>query len=192
MYWEKSENEELEKMHGRLIKRKVFNFPFSREVELINEYRLKKGHTILTIIRSDRFPLLYELLESYHKGIRLVSREEKYRNLYLIYEQFEKEQNEELKAIRHSISHSRKKLTDKRTTEILRSLFGDEKIDLKKYKHAKIFRKKLIILRHESEILLIKEILKTLPPKPNFLGKYYMLQKNKKLNIKPLKSYIAR
>jgi len=126
------------------------------------------------IIRSDRFVILYDLLEAYRKRTRLVSREEKYRNLYQVYEQLSKDQNQELKSIRHSLSHSREKLTSKKTIETLHSLFGDKKMDLRKYKHAKVFREKYKQLKRESESLLVKEILKILPSSPNFLGKYYM------------------
>jgi len=171
---EEYQDEYLQRKHGKLVKREVFEFPFAREVELMRgPPHSKTEQHMLIIIRSDRFPRLYELLEAHHKGIRLVSREEKYRNLYQVYEQLSKEQNQELKSIRHSLSHSRKKLTDKKTVETLRSLFGDTKINLMKYKHAKVFCEKLIQLKGESEFLLIKEILKTLPSSPN-LGEYYM------------------
>jgi hypothetical protein len=172
---EEYQDEYLQKKHGKLVYRELCEFPLAREVELMRgKPHSENKHCHWVIIRSDRFPILYELLESYHKGIRLVSREEKYRNLYQVYEQLSKEQNQELKSIRHSRSHSRKKLTDKKTAETLHSLFGDTKINLAKYKHAKIFRQKLKLLKSKSEILLIEEILKILPLTPNFLGVYYM------------------
>jgi len=102
------------------------------------------------------------------------SREEKYRNFYLIYETLLKDPDPELRSIRHSLSHARKKLTDEKTSLILLSLFGNLKIDLTKYKHAKIFRKKLDILKRESERLLVEEILRILPKEKNFEGYFYM------------------
>lgn len=172
---EEYQNEYLQKKHGKLVSRGVLEFLLAREVRMLRRQPHSKiKQHILIIIRSDRFPLLYELLEAYHKGIRLVSREEKYRNLYQVYEQLSKEQNQELKSIRHSLSHPRKKLTHKKTIENLRSLFGDTKINLLEYKHAKVFREKLKLLKDESEKLLIKEILEILPSSPNFLDKYYM------------------
>ena len=149
--------------------RNVFDFPMSREVTL------RKGRTeIKVIVRSDRFKMLFELLENYHKGLRLVSREEKYKNFYQVYEEFSAETDPELKAIRHSLSHSRRKLTSKGTTATLFSMFGDVKVDLRICRHAQIFKRKLAHLREESETLLVKEILKILPEQPNFLGVFYM------------------
>ena len=174
-WYEDTEDEVRQEHHGKLVDREVFEFPLAREVEMIRTDPYSNiERRILIIIRSDRFPLLYELLETYDRGIRLVSREEKYRNLYQVYEQLSKHKNQELKSIRHSLSHPRKKLTHKKTIETLRSLFGDTKINLMKYKHAKVFREKLKLLKDESEKLLIKEILKILPSSPNFLGKYYV------------------
>jgi hypothetical protein len=148
--------------------RNVFDLPMSREVTL------RKGRTeIKVIVRSDCFRMLFELLENYHKGLRLVSREEKYKNFYQVYEELSAATDPELKAIRHSLSHSRRKLTSKGTTAALFSMFGDVKVDLRIYQHAQIFKRKLAQLREESEKLLVIEILKILPEKPNFLGVFY-------------------
>lgn len=172
---EEIEDEILQEKHGKLINRQVFEFPPSREVEIVRpDPNINVKRHILVIIRSDRFPVLYELLENYHKGIRLVSREEKYRNLYQVYEALSKEQDQELKSIRHSLSHPREALTSKKTIETLRSLFGDTKINLQTYKHAKVFRKRLRLLKNETQKLLIKEMLERLPSSPNLLDKYYI------------------
>lgn len=172
---EEYQDEYLQKKHGNLVDREIFEFPLARRVEMIrtDPYSNIKRR-VLIIIRSDRYPLLYELLETYHKGTRLTSREEKYRILYQVYEQLSKEQNQKLKSIRHSLSHPREKLTHKKTIETMHSLFGDTKINLAKYRHAKVFREKLKQLKDESEKLLIKEILKIIPSSPNFLDRYYM------------------
>jgi hypothetical protein len=65
-------------------------------------------------------------------------------------------------------------MTSKATVETLNSLFGDTKIDLRKYRHAQLFNKKMKLLKGDSERLLIREILKILPPCKNFLDEYYM------------------
>ena len=172
---EKYSDEYRQKEHGKLVSREVITFPLAREVTLLAKGTcFESKRRISVIVRNDRFPILYELLESHHKGVRLVSREEKYRNLHQVYEHFSEKQDIELKSIRHSLSHTRKKMTDKKTTEILHSLFGDTKIDLSNCKHAKVFQKKLELLRGESEKLVIKEILKIMPSSKNFLGVYYM------------------
>ena len=128
--------------HLKILERKILGIPLSRGVQLV-----QGDHVINVLILKDRFSLLCELLENFGKGKRLVSREEKYRNFYQVFEALSREPDPELRAIRHSLSHTRKKLTDKKTSLILLSLFGDLKIDLTKYKHAKIFRKKLDVLQ---------------------------------------------
>jgi len=168
-------DEMREERHGKLVKRKVIVFPLAREITLAKrKIHTKSWRTLSIIVRSDRFPSLYDLVEAHRKGTQISNREEKYRNLYQIYEELSKEENQELKAIRHSLSHPRKSLTSKKTIEILHSLFGDTKINLQIYKHAKVFRQKYEQLKNESETLLIQEILKILPSSPNFLNKYYM------------------
>lgn len=150
--------------------RNVLAFPMATEVTLC-----KGKATINAIVRRDRLPVLFELLETYCKALRLVSREEKYRKLYQIYEELSTEIDMELKAIRHSLSHSRRKLTDKKTTATLISMFGDVKVNLETYRHAQVFKKKLERLKQETHRLLVEEILRILPEKPNFLGVFYML-----------------
>lgn len=175
-WFEEQDDEFLKEYHGRLVKREVHEFPVARAITLAKgKIHTESSQSMSIIIKRDRYLSLYDLLEAYRKGTQLVSREEKYRNLYQIYEQLAEEQDQELKAIRHSLSHPRRTLTSKRTVETLQSLFGDTKINLQKYKHAKIFREKYRQLKDESETLLIEEILKILPSTPNFLGKYYML-----------------
>jgi len=182
-YFEELEDEFRLKKHGKLIKREVITFPLAREVTLLPNGFLPKGTDwswselkggISVIIRSDMFPALYDLLGNYYKGVRIASREERYRNLYQVYECLSEEQDNDLKAIRHSLSHSRKKMTNKTTVEILHSLFGDTKINLLNPTHAKVFRKKIELLKDESERLLVKEILKIVPSSKNFLDKYYV------------------
>jgi len=160
--------------HGKLVSREVITFPFARKVTLLPNGNWSQSEKISVIVRSDRFPILCELLGNYYKGVQIASREERYRNLYQVYECLSEEKDNELKSIRHSLSHSRKKMTSKTTVEILHSLFGDIKINLSNYKHAKVFRKKLELLRDKSEKLMVKEILKILPSDKNFLGEYYM------------------
>ena len=174
-WYEKLEDVYLQKKHGKLVKREVYEFPLARIVTLAKgKIHTRSWQSMSIIIRSDRFLSLYDLVEAYRKGTRLLGREEKYRNLYQVYEQLSKEQNQELKAIRHSLSHPRKTLTSKKTIEILHSLFGDTKINLQIHKHAEVFREKYKQLKGESEPLLVKKILKILSLSPNFLGRYYM------------------
>jgi oligoendopeptidase F len=92
----------------------------------------------------------------------------------MVYEGLSGEPDKELKAIRHSLSHSRKKMTSKKTVETLRHLFGDTKIDLAKQKHAKLFGMKIRQLRKESEKLLTQEIIKSLAQSERFFDRYLM------------------
>lgn len=171
---EEYKNNYYQEKHGKLVSREVVTFPFARKVTLLPEGKWSRSEKISVIVRSDRFPILCELLGNYYKGVHIASREERYRNLYQIYECLSEEQDTELKSIRHSLSHSRKKMTNKTTVEILEALFGDVKINLSIYKHAKVFRKKMELLKDKSEKLLIKEILKILPSEKNFFDEYYM------------------
>ena len=182
VYWE-DENKWKQERHGKLIKREWIEFPYAAYVRLIKGDPRKHivevdgtewMESMHVLIRWDRFPAFCDSLVAYRKGTTISSREEKYRNLYQVYEQFSKEPDQELKAIRHSLSHPREKLTSKKTIETLYHLFGAKKINLYKYKHAKVFRAKYKQLKDESEKLLIREILKILPSSPNFLDKYYL------------------
>lgn len=156
-------------LSGAEVSKATFDLPMSREVTLH-----KEENEVKIIIRSDRFPTLFELLENYHKGLRLASREEKFKNFYQVYEGLSSEADLELRAIRHSLSHSRRKLTSKIVSAALVKMFGDTKIDLMKYRHAKVFRTKLNQLKKETEKMLVDELLRILPAEPNFLGVLYM------------------
>ena len=177
---EEYENEWMQEKHGKLIKREWIEFPDSAHVTLVKGApRCETDSKLIVqsmsvLIRCDRFLPLCDSLGAYRKGTTISSREEKYRNLYQVYEQFSEELDPQLKAIRHSLSHPRKKLTSKKTIETLYQLFGDKKMNLYNYKHAKVFRAKIKQLKDTSEKMLIKEILKILPSSPNFLDKYYM------------------
>ena len=177
---EKDENEWIQEKHGKLIKREWIEFPDSAHVRLVKggprcgTDNKQVVESMPVLIRCDRFLPLCDSLKAYRKGTTISSREETYRNLYQVYEQLSKDPNQELKAIRHSLSHPRKALTSKKTIETLHSLFGDTKINFQIYKHAKVFREKYKKLKSETESLLVEEILKILPSSPNFLGKYYM------------------
>ena len=173
--FEKINDDYLQEQRGKFVKREVFEFPLAKKVILAKgKIHTKSWQSMSIIIRSDRFPSLYDLLGAYYKGTRISSRQERYRNLYQVYEELSNEQDQELKAIRHSLSHPRKRLTSKKTIETLRLLFGDTKVNLQIYKHAKVFREKYKELKSESEPLLVKKILKIIPSSPNFLDRYYM------------------
>jgi hypothetical protein len=181
---EEQENKLKQKKHGELIKRDCKKFSDSVYVRLIKGYPpkytvdvdgVKWMDSMPILIRRDRFLPICKSLVAYRKGTTTSSGEEGYKNLYLVYEQFseKRDRDQELKAICVSLSHSLKDLTDQKTIDTLKQLFGDTKIDFDNHKHAVAFSEKYNQLRYESEKLLIKEILKILPSSPNFLGKYY-------------------
>jgi hypothetical protein len=168
-------HESFERDHGKLLKKEVFEFPLAKNVTLSKgEIRTSTWHAKSIIVRTDRFPSLYDLLGAYYKGTQISNRETKYRNLYQVYEALSEAPDQELKAIRHSFSHAREKLTSKKTVEILHSLFGDTKINLHLRKHSRVFYEKYKQLKEESEPLLVKKILEITPSSPNFQGQYYM------------------
>jgi len=136
------------------------------------EYYQYEGE-IQLIIRSDIYPNLYEILHYYQKGYNLVSRMERYRNLYLAYEQLTQEIELPFRAIRHSLSHSRNKLTDKKVVNYLITNFGDIKINLNKYSNNKKFYCVFRRMGENCEHILLMKLLEIIPEKPNLFGKYY-------------------
>lgn len=102
-----------------------------------------------------------------------IDRMRKYLDIYMIYEAYIQDEDSIFKAIRHSFSHSRKKLTHKPTVTILEELFNDKKIDFNKSKHRKIYNEKFRQLADECEKLLLKELLGKIPKKPNFLDYFF-------------------
>jgi len=52
---------------------------------------------------------------------KMIDRIKKYMDMYIIYETYSKKEDVELKAIRHSFSHSRDRLTHKQTIIILKT-----------------------------------------------------------------------
>lgn len=179
---------ERTKKRKKAIEGEIYHLPHSRLVILCDDINKKEFNIV---IRGDKFPSFFELIENFHKGMRLVSREEKYKNLYQVYEELSVTPDPELKTIRHSISHPRKSLTSKKTIEILLNIFGDVKIDLQKYKHAVVFKGKLSQLYNLSEGLLIKEIEKVTPDRANVF-KYYFIPKSPPQDTLSLKKQIRK
>lgn len=136
------------------------------------EYHQYDGE-IQIIIRSDIYPNLYEILNYYQKGYNLVSRKERYRNLYLAYEQLTQQIELPFRAIRHSLSHSRSKLTDEKVVKYLINNFGDVKLNLDKYSNNKKFYCVFRMMGQKCEHLILKKMLELIPDKPNLFNKYY-------------------
>jgi len=136
-------------------------------------YRQASEKDLKVIIQRDFYPTLYEVLGYYYNSYNLVGRIERYRNLYLAYEQLTDNVEFHIRAIRHSFSHSRVKLTNKKVREFLIENFGDVKINLKKYSHRTIFLKTLRELGIKCESIIVDKILRIIPDTPNLWEKYY-------------------
>jgi len=169
--WLKWEDERFEKQKG-LIKRKMIYFSKSQGVTLSNS----SNEDMFVIVTSDKNKKLFELLENYRKAsASFIDRIKKYMDMYIIYETYSTKEDAELKAIRHSFSHSRDRLTHKPTITILNKLFGDIKIDFGKLKHRNIYKEKFNELLNKCNQLLTSQILKKITKKPNILGFYYKI-----------------
>jgi hypothetical protein len=116
----------------------------------------KNGAEQYLFVRKNTQKQLYNLITNYHKGRALVSREERYRNMYIVYEALSKNPKIELRAIRHAISHP--KLRDKKIIKVLRKLFNDDNINLSSYQHAKTFKRWENVLKDEAYLLLRKRL----------------------------------
>lgn len=169
--WLKWEDERFENKKG-LIKREMIYFPKSQGVILSNS----SNEIMHVIVTSDKNKKLFELLENYRKAsASFIDRTKKYMDMYIIYEAYSAKEDAELKAIRHSFSHSRDKLTHKSTVTTLKKLFGDIKIDFIKLKHRNIYKEKFDELLNECNHLLTNQIIKKLTKKPNILKFYYKI-----------------
>lgn len=111
------------------------------------------------VIDVKNHPALCESLMLYCKSKYTISKLEKYLLAFKAYEGLEKNIKIEFSAIRHALSHNKKKLTRKSTLETLESIFGTIDLDLSKTKHTKIYYRYYIDLLVEVDKLLHQKIL---------------------------------
>lgn len=154
-FYRKDLDNEISKQREK-FKIEEIKIPLSKMIVFTS---IKDGTEYHLLISKKNKARLYNLLVNYEKGLSLVSREERYRNMYIVYEALCKNQKIELRAIRHSLSHP--KLNDKKIVKVLHKLFGDEVINLNIYKHAKTFKLWEKILKHDTFLLLKKKLVYT-------------------------------
>lgn len=104
------------------------------------------------------YPHLCKILLQYHQSKSLVSRRDKFLNLYMIYEVSVKDKKEEYSAIRHALAHESSRLTQRKTLEILDQLFGTHILDLNNKKHRDVFYKYFIELLIDVDQILFTEL----------------------------------
>jgi len=165
---------EIDFYRNYLLKRKEREFkiaklPISLQIHLENS----ENESLIIIFRSTTNKLMYELSDNFRISNSEGVIEERYKKAYLIYEELSHNQDSELKAIRHSLSHSRGSLTHKPTIEILIKLFGDKKLDLNNKKHKEILKKKLFELLDNVKSLYIAEVFKYIDISEK-IGNYYL------------------
>jgi hypothetical protein len=133
----------------------IIDLPPSMLVNIRNEDK----NDLFFIFKSTSNKLMYELSESYRIGIQYGPWEEKYKKLFMVYEELESKPDHILKSLRHSLSHARKSLNDKKTIETLIQLFGDKKINLKNRTHFNIFQKEYSKLYNATSELFVNRVL---------------------------------
>lgn len=126
------------------------------------------------ILRSNKYPNLYEVLNYYRSGYSLIPRKERYRNIYMALEQISEDIELPFRAVRHSLSHSRKKLTNPKTKNYLMDNFGDVIINLDIYAHNKHFQRVLRQIGEKVESILVERLLCIIPKHQNYLERYYV------------------
>lgn len=136
-------------------------------------YHTNANHKIAVLL--DKHPKIYEILKYYKDGYNLIPRKERYRNIYMSLELLVDDIELPFRAIRHSISHSRNKLTNPKVRKYLMNNFGDVKINLNKYSHNNQFQKILRQIGEKVELILVKKILDMIPENVNYDSGYYVI-----------------
>lgn len=152
------------------LKTEIFELGPSKRMVLRNYHKEEEKFVIL---RSSSDKILYELVDDFWTGLNLVSREESYKKVYIVYEQLAQNVDDTLRAVRHGISHSRSHLTHKKTTNILKTLFEDVKIDFRQQKNVELFNKVKQNLYYHTHSLLIDKVINELGDKK--IDKYYLI-----------------
>lgn len=134
---------------------RIYKLPHSKRVNFIDP---TTGENLRLIAQSTTSPRLYDFLDKFSFGSYVNGREQKYKNLYLVYEGLVKNRNQKFSSVRHVISHP--ELTNLEAREVIESLFGSVRIDLKKKKHNLIFRGLCLELQEEVDKLLTEYCLR--------------------------------
>ena len=142
----------------------IIDLPPSKQVIIRNNDKSE----LYFIFKSTTNKLMYELSDFYRIGTQPGPWEEKYKKLYLVYEELELNPDLVLKSIRHSLSHSRNYLNNKRTVDTLNQIFGDKKINLKNRKHFILFKEEYKRLKDITSELFIKRIREHITPDKKF------------------------
>ena len=79
------------------------------------------------------------------------------------------------RAVRHSLSHSRNKLTNPKVKDYLMKNYGDVKINLDKYSHNKQFQKILRQVGEKVESILVEKIIYMIPENVDYDSGYHVI-----------------
>ena len=135
---------------------KITKYPKSKEVKLHFKSEDALGYIVVQSTSNEN---LYSLLGYYmtgRQGYRSNNKFDRFRNLYLVYEDLEQNKEYKFTAVRHAISHPR--LTQKVENEIM-ALFKNAKIDISNRRHAKILEKLHEELLKKTEKLLMENLI---------------------------------
>ena len=150
----------------------IIKYPKSKEVLLDLKDKETPEHVI---VQSSTNKRLYSLLAHFRNGrtgYQWNNKFDRFRNLYLVYEELEMKREYKFTAIRHAISHPR--LTQKVKDEI-GILFSAEMIDLTKRRHVQILKKIHEELIDVTEQLLIKQLLSQISPATRRVGEFIII-----------------
>ncbi|MBL7130834.1 MAG: hypothetical protein ISS45_05490 [Candidatus Omnitrophica bacterium] len=122
----------------------------------------KKGGKLHVIIEKDKFRVLYDSIISLGQIAPFTPYANRYMNLYKSLESLTSNIDFEFRAIRHGLSHSPHALSNKKTVETLKKLFGTKYIDLSKGRHLRIFYLYFAKMLIEHDKILYNEIIRRL------------------------------
>lgn len=123
----------------------------------------EKERKIHIIIEKNKFRVLYDSIIALWEIRSFTPYATRYMKLYKSLESLTSDIDFEFRIIRHGLSHSPHALSNKKTVETLKNLFGTKYIDLSKGKHLRIFYLYFSKMLIEHDKILYDEIIKQLP-----------------------------
>ncbi len=139
----------------------------------LQEFPSKDDYIVGLIIQETTSPLLYDFISKFFFGSYKNGREQKYKNVYFVYEGLAKAINPKFSSVRHALSHP--ELKDVKARKMVEVLFGSSRIDLAKRKHNLILKGLYLELEKEVTGLLDEECKSALKKSKEFLTDYRLV-----------------
>lgn len=152
---------------------KATNFPNSKLVVLHHRHNQRKTWIVIRNTTHKELYFLLQYFQTGYQGYKYNNKFDRYRSLYLAYENLVRQKRYKFVAVRHALSHA--KLDNTKAVKTLLELFNDEKIDINKRKHAKILTNIHEELLKDTELALVKLIIKLSRKSQNRIGGYIIL-----------------